>query len=108
MRLSRSLAAGLVGLALALPSYAAEDSTRESPGFFARTWQSVKALFGAAKEDGKDAAQTVGDVAVEGGKRAANAGRAVGKAFSEGAKDVKEAVVTPSDQEETGSPGDGQ
>ncbi|MGH8528973.1 MAG: hypothetical protein ACRETN_03895 [Nevskiales bacterium] len=80
-----------------MPATAAET---ESPGFFSRTWQSAKQFFGAAKEDSKDAGKAVGGVAVEGGRRAVNAGKAVGGAVVEGAKDVKDAVVTPSDKAE--------
>ncbi len=93
----RALTAAMLALAVTLPAGAAED---ESPGLFSRTWQSVKGLFGAAREDTKDAAKTVGGAAAEGGRRAMNAGKAVGGAVVEGAKDVKEAVVTPSDTAE--------
>lgn len=98
--------ATLIGASLLMPVAQAQED--ESPGFFARTWESMKDLFGSAKEDTKDAAGAVGDVAVEGGRRAANAGKAVGKAFTEGAKDVKEAVTTPSDAGGAKEPDAGQ
>lgn len=104
MRMEKWLAAVVLGVVMALPVGAADEPSKESPGLFSRTWHSVKEFFGAAKEDTKDAAQTVGGAAVEGGRRAANAGKAVGKAFTEGAKDVKDAVVTPSEGPEEQQP----